>query len=115
MLKLKGGQKLSGSVTISGSKNAALPIIAAALLTKKATLHNIPRIGDVFTFLKIIESLNVRVDFAGNTLKLDTTDISMKQLDLEMIKKIRVGVFLLPILLKNFGSVSIPYPGGCNI
>jgi len=63
MLKLKGGQKLSGSVTISGSKNAALPLIAAALLFKKSTLHNVPRIGDIFSILEIIKSLRVDVSF----------------------------------------------------
>ncbi|MCK9271987.1 UDP-N-acetylglucosamine 1-carboxyvinyltransferase [Candidatus Gracilibacteria bacterium] len=115
MLKIAGGQRLSGEVMISGSKNASLPIIAASLFMDKVTLNNVPRIGDVLTFLEIIKSLNVRVDFVGNTLKLDTTAISLDNFNIELIKKIRVGILLLPILLYKFGEVNIPYPGGCNI
>ncbi len=115
MLLLHWPQDLSWVVEISGSKNAALPLIACWLFFEKFTLHNVPRIGDVFTFLWIIKSLNVKVMFEGNTLTLDTTKMSMEHLDTVAIKKIRVGIFLFPALLKRFRWLEIPYPGGCNI
>lgn len=115
MLKIAWWQKLSWEVVISGSKNASLPIIAASLFMDKVTLSNVPRIWDVLTFLEIIKSLNVKVDFVWNTLKLDTTEISLDNFNIELIKKIRVWILLLPILLYKFGEVNIPYPGWCNI
>lgn len=74
-----------------------------------------PRIGDVLTFLEIISSLGVKVDFTGNTLKMDTSELSLINLNRDLIKKIRVGIFLFPALLKRLGNLEIPYPGGCNI
>lgn len=74
-----------------------------------------PRIGDVLTFLEIISSLGVKVDFTGNTLKMDTSELSLTNLNRDLIKKIRVGIFLFPALLKRLGNLEIPYPGGCNI
>lgn len=115
MLSIHWPQDLSGTVEISGSKNAALPLIACGLFFDTFTLYNVPRIGDVMTFLYIIKSLNVRVIFTGNTLTLDTRAMSLDNIDAELVKKIRVGIFLFPALLKRFRTLSIPYPGGCNI
>jgi UDP-N-acetylglucosamine 1-carboxyvinyltransferase len=115
MLRIQGPQTVSGAIQISGSKNAALPLIAASLYFEESTLTNVPRIGDVFTFLTIIESLGVKVHFEGNTLTMNTKDMSLDNLDRVLIKKIRVGIFLIPVLLERFGSIEIPYPGGCNI
>lgn len=115
MLKIHWPQQTSGEVFISGSKNAALPLIACGLFFDHYTLHNVPEIGDVMTFLEIIKSLNVEVTFKNNTLTFDTTKMSMENLNRDLIKKIRVGIFLFPALLKRFGELSIPYPGGCNI
>ncbi len=115
MLSLFWPQLLSGSVDISGSKNAALPLIACGLFFEQYTLHNVPRIGDVMTFLDIIRSLNVVVTFVENTLTLDTRAMSMEHLNTDLVKKIRVGIFLFPALLKRFRTLEIPYPGGCNI
>ena len=115
MLSIHGPQDLSGIVEISGSKNAALPLIACGLFFKNFTLHNVPRIGDVLTFLSIIESLGVIIKFEESTLTMDTTNLSLDNLNSELIKKIRVGIFLFPALLKKFRTLEIPYPGGCNI
>jgi UDP-N-acetylglucosamine 1-carboxyvinyltransferase len=115
MLSLHWPQYLSGSIDISGSKNAALPLIACGLFFEEFTLHNVPRIGDVLTFLDIIASLNVVVTFVWNTLRLDTRAMSMEHLNTDLVKKIRVGIFLFPALLKRFRTLEIPYPGGCNI
>ncbi len=103
MLTIHGGQPLAGTVKISGSKNAAGPIIGAALLFNSSTLRNIPRIGDVFNFLEIIKSFGVEVDFTANTLKMqwrdDATDM---QIDRDRMKKIRIAILLLPALLERF-------------
>ncbi|MDD5376945.1 MAG: UDP-N-acetylglucosamine 1-carboxyvinyltransferase [Candidatus Gracilibacteria bacterium] len=115
MLKVTGGQRLSGTVEISGSKNASLPIIAASLLLEKVTLHNVPRIGDIFSLLEIIKSLGVVVDFTGNTLVMDMSRISLENMNRELMKKIRASILLLAPLLYRFGAVDIPFPGGCNI
>jgi UDP-N-acetylglucosamine 1-carboxyvinyltransferase len=115
MLSLHWPQYLSGTIDISGSKNAALPLIACGLFFEKFTLHNVPRIGDVLTFLDIIRSLDVVVMFEWNTLILDTSHMSLEHLNIDLVKKIRVGIFLFPALLKKFRSLEIPYPGGCNI
>lgn len=115
MLSIQWPQDLSWVVEISWSKNAALPLIACGLFFKKFTLENVPRIGDVFTFLSIIESLGVVVWFEKNTVTLDTTNMNLEKLDTDAIKKIRVWVFLFPAILKRFRSLSIPFPGGCNI
>jgi UDP-N-acetylglucosamine 1-carboxyvinyltransferase len=115
MLRISGPQSLSWEVQISGSKNSALPLIAAGLCFKKFTLHNVPRIGDVLTFLSIIESLGVKIEWEWNTIIMDSTKLSISKLDTEKIKKIRVGILLFPALLKRFGALEIPYPGGCNI
>ena len=112
MLRIQGPQTVSGEIQISGSKNAALPLIAASLYFEESTLTNVPRIGDVFTFLAIIESLGVTVQFEGNTLKMNTKNMSLDNLDRVLIKKIRVGIFLIPVLLERFGNIEIPYPGG---
>ena len=115
MRQIHWPQKTSGIGEISGSKNAALPLIACGLFFKNFTLHNVPRIGDVLTFLEIIESLGVDVHFENNTLKMNTENMSLTNLNRPLIKKIRVGIFLFPALLKRFGELEIPYPGGCNI
>ena len=115
MLSIQWPQDLSGTVEISGSKNAALPLIACGLFFNKFTLHNVPRIGDVLTFLSIIESLGVKIQFEKNTLIMDSSNMSMEKLNTELVKKIRVGIFLFPALLKRFRTLEIPFPGGCNI
>lgn len=115
MLKIQGGYPLSGSVTISGSKNAALPLIGAALLFKKATLHNVPDISDVRTLLSIAKSAGAKVDFTNGTLRVESAGMNDSGLDLELVKKIRASILLVPAFLKAFGSVELPYPGGCNI
>lgn len=116
MFEVKTSKKLAGEVTISGSKNAALPILAATLLVRgKITLHNVPRIGDVFTFLEIIQTIGVVAKFEENTLFLDTSVLDVSQLNADMIKKIRASILLLSPILHYFGNIVIPFPGGCSI
>lgn len=116
MYSVNGWKELSGKVKISGSKNAALPVLAATLLIRgKITLHNVPQIGDVLTFLEIISQIGVTYRFEGSTLFLDTTFLDLANFNADMIKKIRASILLLAPLLHYFGNISIPFPGGCSI
>jgi UDP-N-acetylglucosamine 1-carboxyvinyltransferase len=116
MIKVKWWNLLSGKVKISWSKNAALPLIAASLLiTGKVTLHNVPKIGDVLTFLDILADIWVEYKFEWNTLFLDNSNLEPKHFDYSKIKKIRASILLLWPLLHRFKTISIPFPGGCSI
>lgn len=116
MYRIKNSPDLQGSVTVSWSKNATLPILAASLLVRgKVTLHNTPRIGDVQTFLDIISTLWVEYKWDDNTLFLDTSWLNQSQMNMEMIKKIRASILLLSPILHFFWKISIPFPGWCNI
>ena len=116
MLEIIGGSKIKGKVKISGSKNSSLPIICASLLTKgQVTLHNVPNISDVIDLLKILESLNVKVDFKNNLLKLDSSQIKSQTLNQDEVKKIRGSSYLLSVLLCLFKNVRMSFPGGCKL
>ncbi|MDD2907946.1 MAG: UDP-N-acetylglucosamine 1-carboxyvinyltransferase [Candidatus Gracilibacteria bacterium] len=116
MLLVRGKKGLSGKVQISGSKNAALPMLGAALLLNgKVKLKKMPKIGDVQTFLDILEGIGVRYSWEGTTLNFDSSNINNENLNFEKIKKIRSSIFLLSPLLHFFGNIKIPFPGGCSI
>jgi len=116
LLIIKGGKALTWKIKVSGSKNAALPILWAALLLKgKVRLKWMPNIWDVNTFLDIMSNIWVKYKFIGDTLEFDSSNISKDNLDLEKIKKIRASIFLLSPLLYFFWNISIPFPWGCNI
>lgn len=115
-LIINGPSKLSGSVEISGSKNAALPIIAATLLTRGTSIiENVPDITDIHNLLKIIEKLGGKVKFTGNTLEIDTSDINGDDPDKHLVMKIRASILLVGPLLARNGKVNMPAPGGCFI
>lgn len=116
MYKINTSRDLTWEVLVSGSKNATLPILAASLLIRwKIKLNNVPRIGDVLTFLEIISSIGVIYRFDWNTLYLDTTNLNISTMNVDMIKKIRASILLLSPILHYFWNISIPFPGGCNI
>lgn len=113
---IQGSNKLSGEVSISGSKNAALQLIPAALMAKgESIIYNVPNILDIRNLLKIIESIGTKVEFANNTLKINPDTINSFTPSTELVKKLRASILLaIPILLK-FGKVELSYPGGCSI
>ncbi len=107
---------LCWEVHIGGSKNAALPIIAASLLVPgKTILHNVPAIGDVFTFLDILSDIGVVHTFVDNCLTLDASQLYESGFDFDKIKKIRVSILLLAPLLTRLWKIQIPMPGGCYL
>ncbi|MFA6917878.1 MAG: UDP-N-acetylglucosamine 1-carboxyvinyltransferase [Candidatus Gracilibacteria bacterium] len=110
-----GGKPLKGTVTVSGSKNAALPIICASLLTKeKVTLENIPDIEDIHAMIEILKALGVKISFAKNILSMDSGGLKkISQLPEKLIKQMRASILIIGPLLARLGEVKMAFPGGC--
>lgn len=111
---INGGIPLSGEVTPSGNKNATLPLMAACLLTDEpVTLHNVPDILDVRAMVKLLESLNVKVDYLDQTtLRFDASDIQPANLDPMICRRIRASILLAGPLISRVGRFLLPPPGG---
>ena len=114
-ITVKGGEALGGTVTVSGSKNAALPIIFATLLTRgQSIVHRVPDIGDVRVALAIIESLGARCERSGDTLLIDTDRLAFRRPDDSLVSRIRASTYLLGASLARFGRAYIQSFGGCD-
>ncbi len=112
--RVHGGVALKGDVTISGSKNAALPLIAASLLAKGETvLHNVPRLSDTVAMLKILDFLGAQTSFEENTVRINAESVRSQPIPAEYVSKLRGSIVLLGPLLARFGVVEMSYPGGC--
>ena len=111
---IEGGHRLSGTIEPSGNKNAALPIIAAALLTEHpVTLNNVPRIRDTETLVELIRSVGASAEWQKpNTLAIHAKDIRAADLDPELCARIRASILLAGPLLARCGEVVLPPPGG---
>ena len=111
---VQGGQTLSGTIRPSGNKNAALPIICAALLTDQpVTLENVPRIRDVETLVELIASAGVDVSWTSrNTLHIHAKTVVSTKLDPVLCRKIRASILLAGPLLARCGQIELPPPGG---
>lgn len=112
-LIIEGGVPLRGEVTPSGNKNAALPILAACLLTKEpVTLHNVPQIMDVLDMRSLIESLGVQVAVLGsNTWQLTAATVGTADLDPDLCRRIRASILLAGPMLARTGYLHLPPPG----
>lgn len=111
---IRGGKPLNGIVKVSGSKNAALPILAATLLTgQKCVLKNIPDIEDVHTMLAILRSLGSEAEFKNHTVTIQTQKIRQGHIPPALGCRMRASVLLLGPLLARTGFAKLPYPGGC--
>ena len=111
---IEGGIPLRGEVTPSGNKNAALPILAACLLTDEpVVLHNIPQIQDVMNMRMLLENLGVKVETLGkNTWRLTAQDLRTADLDPELCRRIRASILLAGPMLARKGEIQLPPPGG---
>ncbi|MDP9025040.1 MAG: UDP-N-acetylglucosamine 1-carboxyvinyltransferase [Candidatus Eremiobacteraeota bacterium] len=114
-LRVRGGHRLAGSVETHGAKNAALPIMAAALLAKSpVTLHRIPRITDVSVMWQLLEKLGARLHSEGNgTVTIDGSDIDCYRAPYTLVRKLAASFDLVGPLLGRFGQAEVPLPGGC--
>mgnify|MGYP000950730358 CR=1 FL=1 len=111
---IEGGVPLSGEVTPSGNKNAALPLLAACLLTAEPVmLHNIPQIRDVLAMRKLIESVGAQVDeIDSNTWRITSREIFASHLDPDLCRRIRASILLAGPVLARTGGINLPPPGG---
>ncbi len=115
-LKIRGGKTLNGTVRISGAKNAALPIIAASLLSAKPlTLTNVPQLNDIGTMLKLLAQMGVVARRDGEQLTLDAAAIAEKVAPYDLVKTMRASILVLGPLLARFGEAKVSLPGGCAI
>jgi len=118
-LLIRGGRTLTGTVTISGAKNAALPELCAALLTDQpVTLSNVPRLQDVSTALKLLRNMGVTIDRADATpdvVVLNAGRISAREAPYDLVKTMRASILVLGPLLARFGEARVSLPGGCAI
>jgi UDP-N-acetylglucosamine 1-carboxyvinyltransferase len=111
---IEGGRPLRGTVRAAGNKNAALPIIAAALLTDEpVTLTNVPAIRDVETMLELVADLGVEVSgLADGSVRIQAEDVRKRELDEELCTRIRASILLAAPLLARWGEAIVPPPGG---
>ncbi len=114
---IKGGRPLRGEVSISGYKNAALGIIAAAIMTDETVkIENVPNISDINTLLNVLEELGAKVDRIGkHTIRINASRIHTTKADSEKVRKIRGSYYLVGALLGKYKNAQIALPGGCNI
>jgi UDP-N-acetylglucosamine 1-carboxyvinyltransferase len=111
---IEGGRPLSGTIRPAGNKNAALPILAACVLTANpVTLENVPHIRDVEEMIELIRALGVEVEWEGpNTVRVWAADVTSTTLDPELCTRIRASILAAGPLLARFGSADVPPPGG---
>ncbi len=115
-LRIIGGTPLRGAVQLNGSKNGALPILAAALLVEGAVaLHNVPQISDVDKMCQLMRLLGASVEQDGDTVRIDATTLTTPTADRELSVAMRASHYVLPPLLARLGYAEVPLPGGCAI
>lgn len=114
--EIVGGRPLSGSVTISGAKNAAVAILPAALLVRgKCRIENVPDISDVRILLDILSGMGAKIEHEGrDVVIIDSTDVQDTEPNPELVTKMRASYYLMGTLLGRFGKAHVALPGGCN-
>lgn len=114
--KIIGKSRIVGEVTISGSKNAALPLLAAMLLPNDETvLHNVPTLKDTETLIKLIAGTGVSIKKQGNTVIADARSVTSYYAPYELVRTMRASILVLGPLLARFGEAEVSLPGGCSI
>ena len=113
---IDGGRRLKGEVEISGSKNSALPILAAAMLTaEEVIIENVPQLRDITTMLKILKELGARAHQEGNTVTIKSGTNIKYAAPYKLVSTMRASVCLLGPLLGRLKKVEVSMPGGCVI
>lgn len=115
-LIIEGGAKLNGEVTISGAKNAALPILCASLLAETPlNLTSVAALKDIDTTIKLLDTMGVKVTRDADKVSLDASEVTSFEATYEMVKTMRASILVLGPLLARFGSARVSLPGGCAI
>ncbi len=116
-LAIRGGKPLKGTVTISGAKNAALPILAGTLLAAEpVTIGNVPHLKDVTTMLSLLQMMGVQVTVDDRQgIEIDACNVDRRQAPYELVKTMRASILVLGPLVARFGEADVSLPGGCAI
>src|SRR5712671_6909726 len=115
-IEITGGKRLAGEVHVSGSKNATLPQIAAALLAPgRSVLRGVPDLADVRTLGRLLASMGARVERDGTSLSIDAQPVTRPEAPYELVKTMRASVLVLGPLVARFGRARVSLPGGCAI
>jgi len=115
-LFISGGNRLHGEVAISGAKNAALPILCAALLAETPLhLSSIAALKDIDTTIKLLDTMGVKIKRDGDRVTLDASEVASFEATYEMVKTMRASILVLGPLLSRFGTARVSLPGGCAI
>ena len=113
-LVIRGGRPLQGRVEISGAKNAALPMMAATLLTPGVhTLRNVPSLRDTRTMAEVLQKLGARVELRGKICKIDTSNVNSVEAPYDLVRTMRASIYVLGPLLARHGNARVSLPGGC--
>ena len=113
---IEGGRPLSGEVTISGAKNAALPILASALLTDGVCSYdNVPDLHDIQSIKELLTHLGARIESEKNSLQIDTTAADNHEAPYDIVRKMRASILVLCPLVARLGKARVSLPGGCAI
>ncbi|MBN2143296.1 MAG: UDP-N-acetylglucosamine 1-carboxyvinyltransferase [Candidatus Aureabacteria bacterium] len=117
VFKIQGGVPLKGEVTVSGSKNAVLPLMCAALMgDSPSIIRNVPRLRDVFSMIEILNSLGAEAEFIEDSvLRIDPYSVNKYEAPYEQVKKMRASICVLGPLFGKFGEARVSMPGGCVI
>ena len=115
-LLITGGNRLNGVVTISGAKNAALPILCASLLAETPLhLSSVAALKDIDTTIKLLDTMGVKISRDGGKVTLDASEVASFEATYEMVKTMRASILVLGPLLARFGTARVSLPGGCAI
>lgn len=113
---IRGGRRLKGEVAVEGAKNAALPILLASLLTaERCTFHNVPRVVDVRTTLRLLADLGARVEEEAGSVSVHAERLARLEAQYDLVKTMRASFLALGPLLARFGRARVSTPGGCAI
>ena len=115
-LKTKSVKSLSGTIKISGAKNASLPLIAMTILAKSAVnIKNLPHVADIRTLLKLLSNLGAEVDFLEDRVSVNSSTITQTKATYDIVKTMRASILVLGPILARFGHCEVSLPGGCAI
>jgi len=113
---INGNRNLSGSIMVSGAKNAILPVMAACLLAPgKSVLRNVPNLIDLKTMAHLLRVIGARVEYGKGSMSIDSRDVCYGEAPYELVSKMRASIYVLGPLLARLGEARVSFPGGCAI
>jgi len=111
---ITGGPRLKGEISVEGSKNAILPILAATILNgKSCIIKNCPKLSDVMVMLEILKKIGCKASMEGDVISVDSSNINSFQIPVDLAAEMRSSIIFMGPMLARCGKVTISYPGGC--